>query len=213
MVKKILGTILIMLLSVASNAQVAQTPHNLTGISGNLDNTQLCIYCHIAPSDTKTFKSPLWDKTAPQTGFSMYKERASDSQAFSDPNTFSMLCLSCHDGASSANSVVNITGTVATSTTKHKSVRLAGGLSVGSYGDFDDHPVSIEYIPGGKSSLRPINEPLIGEWNGANTIADLLRNGKVECGSCHDPHYEDPKGIFLRNKNENSEMCLSCHDK
>ncbi len=213
MAKFFFGTILMIFISVTANAQVAQTPHNLTGVSGNLDNTQLCVYCHIAPSSTETFKAPLWDKTASQTGFDMYKERASDSPAFSDPNTFSMLCLSCHDGASSANSIVNITGTTATSATKHKSVRVAGNLSLDSYGDFDDHPVSIEYIPGGKSNLRPINEPLIGEWNGANIIADLLRNGKVECGSCHDPHYEDPKGIFLRNKNENSEMCLSCHDK
>jgi predicted CXXCH cytochrome family protein len=33
----------------------------------------------------------------------------------------------------------------------------------------------------------------------------------VECGSCHDPHTE--QGLFLRQDNAASAVCLACHDK
>ena len=39
----------------------------------------------------------------------------------------------------------------------------------------------------------------------------------VECASCHDPHNSDTAGAasvaFLRIKNENSAVCLACHNK
>jgi predicted CXXCH cytochrome family protein len=33
----------------------------------------------------------------------------------------------------------------------------------------------------------------------------------VECSSCHDPHSPNP--LFLRLVNEQSVLCLTCHDK
>ncbi|MBI5587425.1 MAG: hypothetical protein HY889_03555, partial [Deltaproteobacteria bacterium] len=69
---------------------------------------------------------------------------------------------------------------------------------------------------------------------GTATIADLLRNTKVECSSCHDPHFKntswdeieavggyagkDPSeidGLFLRRVggNTGSGVCRTCHNK
>ncbi len=73
-----------------------------------------------------------------------------------------------------------------------------------------------------------------GVTNGAK-IGDLLRNGKVECSSCHDPHFknrsnidwkdatgggdvptsDDVDGLFLRRVggNAGSGVCRTCHNK
>ena len=67
------------------------------------------------------------------------------------------------------------------------------------------------------------------------TIADLLRSSKVECSSCHDPHFnnkswqeidstynadtavqeEESNGLFLRRVggNTGSGLCRTCHEK
>ncbi|MBI5234496.1 MAG: hypothetical protein HY880_09090 [Deltaproteobacteria bacterium] len=68
--------------------------------------------------------------------------------------------------------------------------------------------------------------------DGTATIADLLRNGKVECSSCHDPHFKnlswteaeytwsttdetEGDGLFLRRVGGNSlsGVCRTCHNK
>ena len=68
------------------------------------------------------------------------------------------------------------------------------------------------------------------------TIADLLRDSKVECSSCHDPHFNnkswneidatyagagitdldaESNGLFLRRVggNSGSGLCRTCHNK
>ena len=70
--------------------------------------------------------------------------------------------------------------------------------------------------------------------NGSARISDLLRNGKVECSSCHDPHFSNRSwdevegaggyegltentmdGLFLRRVggNTGSGVCRTCHNK
>jgi hypothetical protein len=124
----------------------------------------------------------------------------------------------------------------------------------------DDHPVGVAYpaVPT-VASLRPsstvistidlsydLNATSIGDvdmtqnlWAVAGfisdsaTIADLLRGGNVECGSCHDPHFSngswtevettwtgdgdiyEGNGLFLRRVqgNSGSGVCRTCHEK
>jgi hypothetical protein len=132
-------------------------------------------------------------------------------------------------------------------------------LAAGS-GLSDDHPVGVAYaaVPT-VASLRPtstvissidlaydLNATSIGSvdmtqnlWAVAGfisdtaTIADLLRGGNVECGSCHDPHFSNASweevettwtstgdiyegnGLFLRRVqgNSGSGVCRTCHEK
>ncbi len=142
----------------------------------------------------------------------------------------------------------------------------ADRLSVGT--DLtNDHPVSVVYHED-RASLRSINTVIASIdltsglassaststnlnqnlWaingyidNGTATIANLLRNGKVECSSCHDPHFKNlswdevertwdetwcasaggviadvcPDGLFLRRigGNSGSGVCRTCHNK
>lgn len=126
----------------------------------------------------------------------------------------------------------------------------------------NDHPISITYNPN-VAGLRPVNTRIStinftsglqssatsayngnltqNRWairgfidNGTATISDLLRNGKVECSSCHDPHFSNKSfdevdgkggysglserqmdGLFLRRigGNTGSGVCRTCHDK
>ncbi|MFQ5442763.1 MAG: hypothetical protein ACE5EB_08585 [Thermodesulfobacteriota bacterium] len=136
----------------------------------------------------------------------------------------------------------------------------------------NDHPVSVPYSGSTKASLRPKNTLLSaidlttglsntnalsayyqamtqnrwavkGSISDTAHISDLLRNDKVECSSCHDPHFRNlswdevdptynvprtnaPKtwctsgedcsdGMFLRRVggNTGSGVCRTCHDK
>ena len=127
----------------------------------------------------------------------------------------------------------------------------------------NDHPVSITYTED-RASLRPVgiqitsitmeNDVLTtgdstasatttanlwavgGYLDGTATIDGLLRSGKVECSSCHDPHFknqswdevaatwgggnvadgsDDMDGLFLRRIGGNSlsGVCRTCHNK
>ncbi len=118
----------------------------------------------------------------------------------------------------------------------------------------DDHPVSVPYIAG-RASLRPTSADIAAidltrglattndnimqnRWAvggmiagvGDATVADLLRGGRVECSSCHDPHFSNKSfdevestwggesnsdGLFLRRVggNTGSGVCRTCHDK
>ncbi len=133
----------------------------------------------------------------------------------------------------------------------------------------NDHPVSITYTEN-RASLRPVTTQITsvtmendvltvvatttdsatttenlwavgGYLNPTATIQDLLRNGKVECSSCHDPHFDNQSwdevepvwgndganyswcsdgedcsdGLFLRRIGGNSlsGVCRTCHNK
>ena len=128
-----------------------------------------------------------------------------------------------------------------------------------SSGLSNDHPVSITYN-GTRASLRPTSTTfgnitltadlassastaygnnlaqnvwaVNGFLSSSASISDLLRGGKVECTSCHDPHFknlswdetesiwsgtnaESTDGMFLRRVggNTGSGVCRTCHAK
>jgi hypothetical protein len=131
--------------------------------------------------------------------------------------------------------------------------------STASIGLSNDHPISITYDEGA-ASLRNKSTVISGidlssDLGGTNDyvmnnawavkgfinnsdadIQDLLRENKVECSSCHDPHFsnkswdevdstwssttgtvgsEDTDGLFLRRVggNSGSGLCRTCHNK
>ncbi len=189
------------------NAQMLQTPHNLSVDASDSDNSQLCEYCHPPQLSGTPFSKQLWDNSKKEESFSLYSGALSDTKDSNAPHSYSMICLSCHDGVNSVNFVVNNSynnaGETVTKSEGFNYQHVTGG----------DHPISIVYEAGERTGLKPISTPLLGEWKGAKTIEDILRNGKIECGTCHDPHAMTDDGLFLRNQNHRSELCLSCHDK
>lgn len=217
-------------------SNITATKHNLSSSStatiksaSGDNNDEICVYCHTPHAANTAFVgAPLWNKATPTGAFKMYGAASTGvagttlaGQATdATPNSPSMACLSCHDGVSAINSMVNAPGSgnyVAAGANVKFGATAAGSVYAMPSGvtqigtDLsNDHPVSVTYVAG-NASLKATSTALTG-WAGAATIANLLRNSKVECSSCHDPH-EATNGTFLRVANAGSALCLGCHAK
>ena len=121
------------------------------------------------------------------------------------PKGTSKLCLSCHDG-------------------------ILAKISHFSYmseaGDESSHPVSFAYVVTHRYGEEQLYDPYTTSSGLGGTIYDdLLENGRVECITCHDPHFfpntpsciDCPElsatavGLGLRISNKKSALCLLCH--
>ncbi len=215
-------------------AAIGTTPHNLAGTNAS-DNGEVCVYCHTPHAANTAFTgAPIWNKALPSTTFSMYGGGSAGvgtvagTTTDDTPGASSLACLSCHDGVSAVDSILNapgsgmntIAGTVLLTDINTSSASVIGADLT------NDHPVSIQYLGTGladsPASLRDPSTTLTG-WVGATTIADLLRpdptgttRDRVECGSCHDPHNGNGTATqvnYLRVSNADSALCIGCHDK
>ena len=236
----------------AAMAQITGSKHDLSATGASTkglkadpgqNNDEICVYCHTPHAANTDFTgAPLWNKATPSQTFIMYGASAAGvaghtiagTATEAQPSAPSLACLSCHDGVSAINSIVNAPGSggyvsggqnVAFGSTPAGTAKVmpAGVTNIGdsdpsNVGLTNDHPVSITYVEGA-ASLKPVTTAITG-WSGASTIADLLRAGKVECGSCHDPHLGESDTFLRRNKatvgeasNKGSRVCLTCHDK
>lgn len=108
-----------------------------------------------------------------------------------DLDPMSRNCLTCHDGSYGA------------------SVTIQAGMWKHGEGfirhDQGSHPIGIDYEQaqlsrGAKTDLRPMA-----------MVDRRIRffNGKVGCGSCHDPYSTNYKQLIITD--ENSKLCFSCH--
>ncbi|MCK9372131.1 MAG: hypothetical protein M0P91_02955 [Sulfuricurvum sp.] len=183
-------------------------------------NEELCVFCH-TPNTIKggSGEIPAWSKRITLESFKIYSAAeliSNDSPESSNP---SMACLSCHDGINAINVIANVPGLTEGVTLSRESnlaqprdilsMAVSGPVTMKIRNDIN-HPISVEYTTG-KANLKMTNSPLIG-WAGADSISALLRNNKVECGSCHDPH-EATNATFLRVSNANAALCTGCHAK
>jgi len=217
-----------------AQAGVASTKHNLSSTgpgtikaSAGQQNGEICVWCHTPHSANTGFTgAPLWNKATPAATYTMYGTTIAGTPTDAAPAGISKACLSCHDGVSAINSIVNQGGSggvVPAGTNAAFGVTPAGTASVMPAGAAtvgtslaDDHPVSLTYTAG-KAGLKATTTAF-----GTSTIAALLRGGKVECSSCHDPHVATGDiglgGIaagpmMLRSSNASSAFCLACHAK
>ena len=243
---------------------VSYTVHNMSNTFPGIDTrnyiadapanggtTEICIFCH-TPHNARP-AVPLWNKAMPG-GFTydLYSSGSLSSAARSvtTPGPESLLCLSCHDGRTAINVLVNPATTISIGglTTNPDT---GGPLNMGYYSKFgnyganigkldgsgtdvsnyagsnlmDDHPISFSYPAAqaekGSGSLNPIGniDPVIRFFGPEK---------RLECSSCHDPHIDygyigkNPSGSktgdttlrpFLVLSNNNSKLCLNCHNK
>ncbi|MDD5212253.1 MAG: cytochrome c3 family protein [Sulfuricurvum sp.] len=215
-------------MSAYATSNITNTKHNLSATgTGTIkaaagdNNDEICVYCHTPHAANTAFVgAPLWNKATPTGTFTMYGTTIGGTTGDTTPNSPSMACLSCHDGVSAINSMVNAPGSGGYNaaganvkfgaTAAGTAYTMPAGVTQIGVDLRNDHPVSITYTAG-RASLKATTTTLTS-WAGAATIADLLRNSKVECGSCHDPH-EATNGTFLRVANTGSALCIGCHAK
>ncbi len=179
-------------------------PHKFD--KNNWDFDQRCNPCHIYNPEAKATSSDGY--------FVSYE---SDSLTAKDSvyiSSVSKLCLNCHDGA------VAVSG---------QNTRLSQAEAQNT-GIHFSHPVSVKYSEGnmGKTRLFNPNTTLSGM---GNTISeDMLRNGRIECTSCHDAHFSmeliacstcppvTPRQMEINGfsslwkTNRKSALCLTCHN-
>jgi predicted CXXCH cytochrome family protein len=168
------------------------------------DTGDLCSACHTPHNANATFQALLWNRTLPvASSFQVYDSVVNPdfkggAVSLAGGTQVSLLCLSCHDGTTALNTVLepapgtNLKTTRATTT-------LGTDLR-------NDHPVAFSYdaaatAPGAKLIANPdITKVKLFGATGSR---------RVECGSCHDSH--TTAAAFLRVPNTNSQMCLACH--
>jgi hypothetical protein len=232
--------------------------HNLGGLGRVIrasETTEICVFCH-TPHHTNTANNlkPLWNRgTQAPSAYTAYGTTlGGTSVASTDVGSTTLACLSCHDGVTTFDNIVNAPGKAGVvnggsdrgwkfampvaddgfltpSAAFHKFdtggfgcslchnaqqiTRLVVGMDLSN-----DHPVSIAY-DGTKAGLRPTDTVIASidltadlassaatafgsnlaqnRWavrgfvSDSATIGDLLRDGKVECSSCHDPHFRN----------------------
>ena len=262
-------------------AGIGNSRHNLGSLGEHIvttgGTTEICVFCH-TPHHTNTTNSlkPLWNRGAVGTYTAYGTTLGGTTIANVDIGSTSLACLSCHDGITTFDNLVNAPG---------KGLVTAGGADrgwtfwdaaiPGTVSDFmtssrlnigqdlsNDHPVSVVYNDT-VAGLRPTSTTISaidltaeladsaaafdngnllknlwavgGYVSDTATISNLLRDNKVECSSCHDPHFnnkswneidasysgvaslQEPEnnGLFLRRVggNSGSGLCRTCHNK
>lgn len=229
-------------------ADIAGSKHDLTFASNTIKantataNTEICVFCHTPHGSNTNFAgAPLWNKEdASGTVYTTYGTTIAGVTADTTVSNSSKACLSCHDGVSAINSVVNAPGsgdatpylgmtdgttTAADGTAFVMPAARITNIGAGGTTNVDlsnDHPVSITYTDA-NASLNP-KAGVFGAgttgysatWttpDGTQDISSVLRSDKVECSSCHDPHLGGNDTFLRVATNQGSVLCLGCHAK
>jgi len=222
-----------------SKHDLADPNNTIRAANPDAVNNEICVFCHTPHgSNTDFVGAPLWNKAIDTSvTYQVYGGgQTTGGTTVDQPGDVSRACLSCHDGVNAINSVINMPGSGGWSSTGNyvdfvgadidtatgKATMPAGITQIGT--DLrNDHPVGVVYrgdetnppaslLPTG--TALPAGFVIAGDRDGnpGPTIGDLLRDGKVECVSCHDPHLGD-NPTFLRLPNNNSDLCTTCHAK
>lgn len=101
---------------------VVNTRHNMTqhqesgGSGASLvmgpyrnDYGEVCVYCHTPHSGNTTTAAPLWNRTMKTSFYTNYNSVTLDGTIVA-PGVNSLTCLSCHDGVTAIDSVINMPG-------------------------------------------------------------------------------------------------------
>ncbi len=197
----------------AASAQadnVTASKHNMSARSGLTNYGEVCVYCH-TPHGGQTQNAPLWNRNFGTGPYQMYDQTYSatiNMTVASTPQGVSLACLSCHDGTVGLDVIINRPNADTT-------LAGSGNTMPGNAGQFfanlgtdlqNDHPVSITYDNLADPAFNPTT-------SGGTKIGVLpLYTGRVECGTCHNPH-NTTNTPFLRIANSSSNLCKTCHIK
>ena len=209
-------------------------PPPIVGAWQSSNEDEVCIFCHTPHNgivdDGFGNKLPLWNRTILRntSGFTLYSSSTLNATV-EQPRSMTLLCMSCHDGITAMNVLVNYG--------QNNPITMFGGATgdqlgdvwVPSYPDFpgpniggayiaspnikdlsDDHPVSFVFDNSLVTADGGLQLPPPGD-------AVKLFNGRLECASCHDVHKQGDTAAgtrpFLRKTNNGSAMCITCHLK
>lgn len=75
------------------------------------DYGEICVYCH-TPHGASPVQLPLWNRTIKATTYTTYSALGTSTitQPITQPGVNSLSCLSCHDGQTAVDSIINMPG-------------------------------------------------------------------------------------------------------
>jgi len=199
---------------------------------------EVCIFCHTPHNgivdDGFGNRLPLWNRSIlrntspPNPNFSLYTSSTLNA-TLEQPRSMTLLCMSCHDGITAMNVLVNYG--------QYNPITMFGGASGDQLGDV--WVPSFPGVPGaniggaypGSPNIRDLSDdhPISFVFDNSLVTADgglqlpppgdavKLFNGRLECTSCHDVHKQGDTAVgtrpFLRKTNNGSALCITCHLK
>jgi hypothetical protein len=194
----------------AKKASIAGSSHDLRPMFGTASYT-LCNYCHIVHKTGPAPTSPgpwLWNHTLSSVAsYGVYSSPTfdplgTDIADLGGASTQSNLCLSCHDG------------TVALESAYSPVAPGPGPTYVGGPFTIRDlsktHPVNFTY-DGNLATAASLQVP--NSSSSVDAAGEVpLWAGKMQCGTCHDPH-NGAGGPFLRSfpHQASGSSCNYCH--
>lgn len=174
----------------------------------------LCNFCHIAHK-TKGFDGAgvpgiyLWNHTLSSvTSYGVYSSPSfnalnTDIADLGGQETVSNLCLSCHDGTVAINSFYQPVNGINTTATY-----VSVGATIQNLAD--THPVNFTYNAAVATAAGLLVPASTSSVDGGGLVP--LFAGKMQCGTCHDPH-NGTSGIFERPfpTQASGTFCTYCH--
>jgi mono/diheme cytochrome c family protein len=106
----------------ATNLSISTSRHNLTqsflGANAAIMNTgrndygEVCVYCHTPHGANTKLAAPLWNRTFKGNTYKTYADLGTSTltQPVGQPGINSLTCLSCHDGTTAIDSIINMPG-------------------------------------------------------------------------------------------------------
>lgn len=220
---------------------IMDTKHNLSTKAGtgsnrvingqeiylNSGTAEVCVFCHTPHGADTTVNAPLWNRGINTSGgYQMYSSPTLDATIDVQPTGVSLACLSCHDGTIASDALRNLPGPGGYDPNPaalgrnpngwlwNLGIKSMSGRGVTDLGTDlrNDHPVSMVYTSAKSSSSTSGNNDFATGFYDPPKNNLPLYDGKVQCGTCHDPHRSNTQ-TFLRLSNDGSAVCLSCHKK
>jgi predicted CXXCH cytochrome family protein len=147
---------------------------------------------------------PLWNHAVSEATFETYSSSSLDAADLDQPDGESLLCLSCHDGTVAIDAYGGNAG----------GSEYVGGAALIGTGMSNQHPISFQYTDALASTDGGLHDPTTTNSGlGGMIDEDLLYSNKLQCPSCHDVHDLSGFPMLLRVSIQNSELCLTCHNK
>lgn len=207
---------------------IRNTVHNLSSSAvGNdqyrsTNEDEVCIFCHTPHGGS--LSGPLWNRKDTLTTYTHYKSDTASLylrglNVIRPVSKESMLCLSCHDGSITVNTILNPSnrtneqpdsfwypgdndsnkiialdffGIAATAAKIGASLDASGNLVDVSTDLMDDHPISFLYEEVRTLKSSEFKDITTAEAAGVRFFPPTGGVGvkRVECSSCHDPHVD-----------------------
>lgn len=168
---------------------------------------EVCVYCHTphgSNSNALSAGMPLWNRTVKDNPYELYNITTMEvgkDQAFTDPGHASLTCLSCHDGITAIDSIINMPGSGGYNQLQEDDDNdawltsewsaLNGGVAAGTHGALNESGCLLchrpEALGGGTPSLDFENFVIGGSF---------AEDGSLVAGTIVDLRDDHPVGVL-----------------